>query len=88
MRAPFTAPPAGSYRKHAIACLLILSVCLPAAATTLVKCKIGKKTVWSDTDCPDDAQRRKNGFSSFPASKTIRIKYPSKKSGSSTSAKK
>jgi hypothetical protein len=88
MRPPFAIHPQLRAFCHAVICLAILTICPPSSATTLVKCKIGKKTVYSDTECPDNAQHRTNGMSSFPASKTIRIKYPSKKSGGSVSSKK
>ena len=68
-------------------CLLtgLFLLCLPAAATTLVRCRIDGKVVYSDTDCPDNARR--HGASSTAgtrASKPIHIRFArmKKQSGS------
>lgn len=70
------------------ACLLIACTAQTAMATTLVRCKIDRKIVYSDTDCPADARARKASGRST-ASKPIRIKSSSKKaSGVIVDAKK
>lgn len=53
---------------------LLVTASGPAIGTTLVRCKIDGRTIYSDTDCPRN-MRLKNDF---PTSKPIRISRKSK----------
>ena len=65
--------------------LALLGATQPADATTLYRCKLNGRIVYSDTDCPAHANQ---WASSFPASKPIHIstkrkaRKSSKRSGS------
>ncbi len=80
--------PAPSLLFGALAALLLAGVCLPASATTLVRCKINHKIVYSDTDCPADTCSRRSAFGGMPASKPITIRYPRSKVGNTSASKK
>ena len=76
-----------SHAKSAAACIFFAIICLPGAATTLVRCKIDKKVVYSDTDCADKGKAR-SAFSPSPASKPITIRFPRKKAASGATSRK
>lgn len=58
----------------------LFSLCLPAAATTLVRCKIDRIVVYSDTECPDNVRHPGAGSTAgAKASKPIHIKFARKK---------
>jgi hypothetical protein len=50
--------------------LALFGAIQPASATTLYRCKLNGRIVYSDTDCPAHASK---WASSFPASKPIHI---------------
>lgn len=64
-----------------LACLLLTALVLPSQATTLIKCRIGGKTVYSDTECTNQRTASSNAQGIAPAPKPIKIKIPKKKSG-------
>ena len=69
--------------------LVLAGLCLPASATTLVRCKIDHKIVYSDTDCPSDASSsRRSAFSSMPTSKQITIRYRRNRTSVNTASRK
>ena len=72
---------------RALVCLVLGSLCLPAGTTTLVRCQINHKIVYSDSDCPADASRR-SGFAGMPTSRPITIRFPRNKAGSVSTRKK
>ena len=76
--------------RSGLACLLFGGLCLPAGATTLVRCKINHKIVYSDTDCPagNNNNNRRSGFAGMPTSKPITIRYPRKKAGAMSVSRK
>ena len=62
---------------------------MPTGATTLVRCKVNHKIVYSDTDCPaENNSNRRSGFAGMPASKPITIRYPRKKAGAMSVSRK
>jgi len=68
-----------------LSAMLLAVTCLPAAAITLIKCKVDGKTVYSDTECPNDGRsadkaRTRTDFSSGPASRPVRVSLPRKQS--------
>ena len=68
-----------------MAAILLATTCLPAAAITLIKCKVEGKIVYSDTECPNDGRsankaRTRTDFSSGPASRPVRVSLPRKQS--------
>ena len=67
--------------------MVLGSLCLPAGATTLVRCQINHKIVYSDSDCPADASWR-SGVARMPTSRPITIRFPHKKTGSVSTRKK
>lgn len=72
-----------------LSALLLAGLCLPASATTLVRCKIDHKIVYSDTDCPTKtSSSRRNAFSGMPTSKPITIRYRRNKASVNTVSKK
>lgn len=50
----------------------LAAACLPGAATTLYKCKLDGKTVFSDTDCPRQVRIKKSAKPAKP--RVIRIR--------------
>lgn len=78
--------------RHLLPWLLLASVSLStttASATTLVKCTIDRKTVYSDTDCPKDGKRYKRSvFSAEPGSRKVTIRTPRKAMGVVTETSK
>ena len=73
----------------ALSGLLFAGLCLPASATTLVRCKIDHKIVYSDTDCPTKtSSSRRSAFSGMPTSKPITIRYRRNKASVGTVSKK
>ena len=64
-----------------LACSMLAAVALPSQATTLIKCRIAGKTVYSDTECTN--QRTASGGNMIeiaPASRPVKVKIPKKKS--------
>lgn len=53
-----------------LAALALFGATQPASATTLYRCKLNGRIVYSDTDCPSRASK---WATSFPASKPIHI---------------
>ena len=73
----------------ALASLLLAPLCQPASATTLVRCRINDKTIYSDTDCPNDANsNRRSGFHGMPTSKPITIRTRRNKAGATSASRK
>ena len=60
--------------------LALFGATQPASATTLYRCKLNGRIVYSDTDCP---ARASAWATSFPASKPIRISTKRKSNKSS-----
>lgn len=79
-----------SLLRTALACVLLGGLCMPAGATTLVRCKINHKIVYSDTDCPAEgsSSSRRSGFGGMPLSKPITIRYPRTKTRSTSASRK
>ncbi len=63
-----------------ICAVALIAICLPATATTLVRCKIDKKIVYSDTECPG-IEKDRNGsyFMSQKPSRPIHIRHAKKR---------
>ena len=86
--------------RSGLACLLFGGLCLPAGATTLVRCKINHKIVYSDTDCPANAisersnranhtnRTNRGGFTDWPVSRPVTIRYPRAKPPAASRSKK
>lgn len=70
--------------------VLLAAFCMPASATTLLRCKLNHKIVYSDTDCPADASgnRTTSRLTNWPASKPVTIRYPRKKAAAASGSKK
>ena len=63
-----------------LACLLLAATVLPSQATTLIKCRIDGKTVYSDTVCTNSRTASgRNVLQTVPASKPVKVKIPKKK---------
>lgn len=78
-----------SLLRTALTCLALGALYLPASATTLVRCKVNHKIVYSDTDCPADGNAgKRSAFGGMPTSKPITIRFPRKKTGAVSASKK
>ena len=71
-----------------LACIVLGGVPVPAHSTTLTRCKIDHRIVYSDTDCPRDGSSGHISSSRLPASKPITIRYPRKKPATVSASRK